>query len=191
MDPIQQAGNYRGRIVGYGLFEAESGAVAINIRGSIDEVWHESQWADYSEYDLYADGAVWIIKKDGSIHQKAVENLIRATGWDGSLPSIQNQDWDPRPCAFVINPDEYNGETRFKIAFINEYDSTPGGMGQVDDKKLSELESRFGSSLRALAGNAKRNNKSETKDKPSKPAPAENLEPAGVGAVESGDNIPF
>lgn len=188
MQPVDRPGNFRGKILEFGIHEAESGAVAINMRVSLDGRWdsENGEWDDeWSQYEQFADGAVWVIKKDGTLNDRQIESLCRYAGWDAQLKSVQDQSWEPTPCAFVVNEDNYGDEQRFRVSFINAYDSTPGGMGQVSADKLKELEKRFGSQLRAIAGNVNRGSAKDDKPKPNSPKRPE------MAAAATGDDIPF
>ena len=44
--PVDRAGDFRGRIVEYGLREYDSGSVAIAIRAELDEMYADDQWLD-------------------------------------------------------------------------------------------------------------------------------------------------
>tara|TARA_Y100001963_G_scaffold157272_1_gene253028 strand:+ start:16241 stop:16837 length:597 start_codon:yes stop_codon:yes gene_type:complete len=166
MPDIQQAGVFRGEISSYGLNEADSGAIAVTIKVSIHEIFHEDKWHDWKEHDFVANGDIWVIKKDGKLNKRQAEALVKCAGWDGSFTSISQGTWSPTPVSVVVNEDTYKDETRFRIEWLNEFNRTPGG-GNVDDDKAKNLEQKFGSELRAIAGNSSRNG-SKPASKPSK-----------------------
>lgn len=151
-------GVFRADILEYGLREFESGSVAISIRVRFREAWNGEGWDDLTQYeDMEAHGSLFIIKKDGSINNSQVEALVEAAGWDGSMNSIVNATWTPTPCQVVIKAEDYKGQRQYRISFVNPYDRVPGGLSNIDPEKAKALETRFGSSLRAVAGNVKRN----------------------------------
>ena len=159
-----RAGIFRGIITECGLFEAESGAKAINITASLDETWNpdEKQWEEWRKYEMVAKGAIWVIKKDGTVNTKAVESAMQFAGWGGSLEDAAEGIFGgaATPCQFVVNeekPNEYHKETQYRIAFLNEYDRTPGAAGNVTPERAKALQTQYGAQFRALAGNAVRN----------------------------------
>lgn len=156
--PVDREGIFRGTITEYGLKEMESGAVAVSIKAKLDEFYQADAWHPWAEYEQEAQGDIWVLKKDnGGPNDKAIASLVRCAGWDGEFTSITNETWKPTPAQFVVKREEYNGQTRFKIAFVNEFDRSPSGsMGNVDQAKAKELQARFGSQLRAIVGNSKR-----------------------------------
>lgn len=190
MPLLQQTGDFRGNIMSYGLDEAESGAIAVKMEVSITGIWYDGQWCDYSEHALTVGGYIWIIKKDGKINENSVKSLMNYAGWDGNLESIVNGSWFPKPIACSVEEDTYKDTTRYRIAWVNDFDREPGG-GNVDSGKAKDLQQRFGGQLRAIAGNATRNDQKPTgkPGKSSKPAPAPTPAPEPVGPPE--DDVPF
>lgn len=205
---LDRAGTFRGRIVEYGLVEVESGAKAISLVAEIDDAWDQemSQWADWREYRVVARGAVWVIKKDGTLNQRAVESLIQQAGWNGDLVAVVNGEWTPKPCQFEIKaeaPSEKNKrtETAYRIAWLNAYDRVPGAVGNVTPERAKELQAQYGASFRALAGNAVRNAPAAPAGKPPIPKgpnrrPVQQAALANAAQTEQGDTstgepIPF
>ena len=155
---LQDIGTFRGNILGYTLEKAESGAVAVYLEVSVDEAWDEEaqDWADWREHELETSGRIWVIKKDGTINKTQAESLLKCAGWDGSFESIYNGDWKPTPIQFDVEEDAWKDKVRYRISWLNPYDRIPG-MGNVGEDEAKSLQSKFGSQLRALAGNQQRN----------------------------------
>lgn len=140
---VREAGIYRGQITDYGLFEADSGAVGINITANLTEQFVQDEagghWRDCS---FVCEGTQWIIKKDGTANDLCVESLRNHANWDGSLLSIEGSGWQPKACQFVVKDSEYKGTHKLKIAFIRAYDGKPSG-GGVGRERAAELQARF------------------------------------------------
>lgn len=188
-NPVDRAGTFRGNINEYGLKEAESGSVAVTIRVYLTEYWDDvnKTWMEWHEYDQEANGDIWIVKKDKTLNQFAADSLIKNAAWDGDIESIQNSKWHPTPIQVVVKEDTYNGETRLKIAFVNEHGRTPGGLGaNMSPEKAKQLQAQFGASLRALAGNVKR--ESKPNGAPKAPPPRQYAPPP---PAKTGEEIPF
>jgi hypothetical protein len=188
MQACDRSGVFRIEIIEYGLKEMDSGSIAVAVRARLTQWWDGAQWVDWAQYDMECSGDVWIVKKDGSTNDKAAESLMRHAGWDASLPAITEGTWKPSPCQAVVNQEEYKGTKSYKIAFLNDFERTPGAMSNVDTGKAKELENRFGSTLRGLHGNIKRNASAPTASRPPAPPPAA---PQSVAAGANGDGIPF
>lgn len=184
---FDREGTFRGEIIEYGLQDAkESKSVAVVVKCQVHEAYNfeTETWEDWRQWNMEGYGNVWVIKKDGTINEKSAESLMRHAGWSGSLNDIVTGDWKPTPVQFVVKSETYKNQTQYKVAFINGYDSTPGGgIRSVDPDKAKELQLSYGSQFRALAGNVKA--KEPPKGKPSAPPAA-----AGAAPAEK-DGIPF
>ena len=192
MHPVDRAGTFRGNISEYGLKEFESGSVAVAIRVYLTEYWNDIDkvWVEWHEFDHEAHGDIVVVKKDKTINQNAASSLIRYAGWDGDIESIQSSKWTPTPIQVVIKEDTYNGETRLKIAFVNEFARTPGGLGaNMSPEKARQLQTQFGASLRAIAGSVKMNG-TKPSGSPVAPPPRQST-PATAPAAQHGEDIPF
>ena len=200
MQACDRAGQFRAIITDYGLTESKDGAVGISVKATLTE-WFDltsdnddgtrGSWLPWESYQMEAEGVLWIVgknEKGNKINELQVTALINHAGWDGNIASISGKTWQPTKCQIAIEEETYKGETRRRISFVNDYDRNPLGMGTVSSAKAAELQNRFGSQLRALAGNAKRNGTpANGNEMPAPPPPARQTVPAGA----SGDQIPF
>jgi len=204
---LDREGTFRAQITDYCLMAPfKSGAIPLSITVQLTEMWdadagQDGEWVPWAEYEMQADGLQWLVKKDGSLNESTVQNLIDHAGWDGDFDSFTGRTWQPTPCQVVIN-EETNPEraqyNQFPIAFVNAYDATPGGKREMSPEAVAALKTQHGAALRALAGNAKRN-AATPKGKPPKPpavekdAPREDPVNAAMqeAANEGKDNIPF
>jgi hypothetical protein len=125
------------------------------------------------------------------VNEKQIEALVKCAGWDGNLSSLVDGSWTPTPLQVSVEEDTYKEQTRYRIAWLNPVDRTPGGgsLSNIDTSNVKALEARFGSPIRAIVGSAKRNAAPTTGKPPAPPKPAARQPvPAGAGA---GDEIPF
>lgn len=205
---MDREGHFRGRIIGYGLTsssKSDSKAKFVEFRVSAEEIYHDGEWQDWRQYDMEAWGSLCIIKKDGTLHQKVVEDLINNAGWDGNFGSLIDNTWEPTPIAFKTNKNVYEKDgTRYenyKLAFVNHYDSTPGGGVQstVDVSEVRSLQTQYGGQIKALAGNAKRNSPKPAGKPPSAPSTKDdvapwdrqNIQDAAAAAKAATNDVPF
>ena len=200
MAVLEQEGTFRGPIVDFGVNAADSGAKAVSLTVSIEDIYHEGVWVDWREYAMEVKGDIWIIKKDGLPNERQVRALAEYAGWDGSFVSLANGTWQPTPVQVQVQGDEYKGQTKFRIAWVNAYDSTPGGGGNVTPDAAKALEAQYGSQMRAIASSAKRSQAPPPAGGPTKPVakpktpvvvvtPKEDLPPRGEPVPT--DEIPF
>ena len=156
---LEWAGTCRGKIMEYGIREADSGAIAISVKAAIDAYFDTegNAWVECGGDNYEATGDLWIVKKDGTPNSGQVESLCQHAGWDGNLESVASSTWATKPCSFVLNREEYKDVVRHRISFLNAYDRTPGLVGNVSSEKAKALQDRFGAQFRALAGNVQWN----------------------------------
>jgi hypothetical protein len=191
MQPVDREGQFKAKIIEYGIRSADSGAVAVSLKAHLTELWHEDHWVPWAEYQQEATGDVWVVKKDGTVSQDSAENLMRCTGWDGSFTSISGKTWEPTDCQVQISKDEYKGQVRYRINYVNPIDRDPtGSMSVVPDDKIRELENRFGAPLRAIRGNVMRNQPAGN-GKSAPPAPPKSATPHPESAAAQAGGIPF
>ncbi len=196
---VDRIGNFRARIIEFGLKKAsESESVAVALTVHLTEMWDADTetWQKWDVYMMTAIGDMWIIKKDGTLNNRACESLVRCAGWDGTLESIAEKTWEPVDCQVKIGTDTYKGTTRFRIDFLNSFDSIPGKFEELAADKVQNLSQRFGSAIRAIAGTARANSTPAPNGKPAKPkkapappAPAPVAEHAGVAPLDG--DTPF
>ena len=188
-DAITQAGNYRGRITESSIFQADSGAVAVHVRASIDDWWDGEAWMDIRASNFDVEGFLYVIKTDGSPAEKKIASLCDHAGWDGQFASVTSGSWKPTPCAFTVEMESFRDKTNFRIGFLNAYDQSPGA-GGISQEKATELDAKYGPQLRAIAGTIKRQAAPPATAKPA--APPKRKAPATAPVGDHVDNsIPF
>lgn len=192
---IDREGTFRGNIVAATLREADSGAQAVSLTVAITEMWvpEESTWEDWRQYDVEASGDIWVIKKDTTVNEAQVRALVDHAGWDGRFASVLDGTWKPRPVQVVVQEDTYKDRTRYRVAWVNAHDGTPGG-GNVSPEKAKALEAKYGAQMRALAGNSVRAAQkpaTAAPPKPKQPTPTPQPMATGDGTDTGGDGIPF
>jgi len=147
--------------------QAESGAIGIKIKFAIIEYLENGQWADWRNFGPYdASGTYWVVKKDGTVNTVTVNQLVESLGWDGTFAHVDKE--APQVVVQIaVKQGTYNDKTFFKAGWMNPGDFTPEKK-QLDPDIVKNLDSRFGSLLRAAA--------SQTKSK---------------AVVANGDDLPF
>lgn len=196
---MDRAGNFRGPVLSMALRKSDnSSSRFIELKMRADEMWdeQEKQWIPWAQYEQEAYGGICIIKKDGTVNKIQVETLLR-NGWSGDFASIVDGSVEFQPMRFSVKKDEFTKKdgsagTGFKLDWIDEFDSTPGGKAlesNVDASEAKALSAMHGGALRALAGNLKRNGTAPS-GRPAAPPPASAMNTPAAAAVAAGD-IPF
>ncbi len=207
---LKQAGDFRGRVLEYGLHEKEgSESVSLAIRISADEVWmvpeggEEPMWLDCSGWDSCSVGFLCLVTKAGKLNPHQVDPLMKYAGWDGDFEALANGTWEPNPIRFSVEYDTFGDKGKFRINWIYPFDSEPGGnLGNVDADRAKQLKNKFGAQIRALGGNAARDAAPKPAGKPAAPAgpktrgkrkaaPAAPAAPEREPGIDEDDEIPF
>lgn len=192
MEMVDRPGDYRGVVEDYGVRKTDkSKSVGINLLMRITEMYdHENQtWIDW-DYQHHVYGTIWVIKKDGTPNDNGVKSAVEALDWDGSFTSLSAKTWNPSDCSFTVIEKEWEGTKSLEVSFFNEFDRTPGGgMKQLDEAEVKAIQAQYGSPLRGLAAQFKRNKAvPEAGSKPA--APPRPKKPEPVSSIPA-DEVPF
>ena len=193
---MNQEGEFRVQITEYGLKKRDSGAVCISCMAKVLDRWmpvtddNDGYWESWVEHDVLVYGDFYIVlskEKGNKPNTRQIESLVEYCGWDADFNSIQSNSWMPTPCRVSVKGDTYNNETRYKMSWLNSYDSTPSSqLGTVDSTTVKGLVTQHGSSLRAIAGNVTRNKPPAV----SKPVAPPMVEPEEQAAAPVASDVP-
>lgn len=192
MAVLQQEGTFKVMPVSWKIMEAKSGSVAVSFEFRVLSELENGEWASWEQFEPHSVyGDFWIIKKDGSINQSAVDQLSASLGWDGNLNAVLG-DPPKRIVQVQVNADTYNGKTRYKAGWMNP-EHYVGGAGGASESEVGSLQARFGGLLRAAASaGAVQPAAAPAATGPKGSGPAQ----VGAGApadddLANGDDIPF
>lgn len=161
MPRVDHPGIYRAQPISYGVQESKKGkSVAVVIRYQIVESYDpdKKEWLDWRECEAHTiDGYHYVVKSDGEINDTTVEQLIRATGWSGKFSDFNDDSLKLKACQITVADEEYEGKHTLKINWVNPWDFTPGLQNRIDKDGLAALDNKYGSKMRAKAGNLARN----------------------------------
>lgn len=173
---LERAGIFKARPMAWGLQKSDqTQSVAVGIEFAIVAMLDNGAWQDWTQYEEHTiTGYFYVVKRDGTINTRTVENLVQALGWNGDLSSVLAPPPD-RVVQITVNAEEYEGKIRHKVQWINPEDYTPKPVF-IEAGEVQTLQNRFGSLLRAAAASVK-------------PAPAPVPRPAASKKPE--DDLPF
>jgi hypothetical protein len=161
----------------------ETKSVQVSIEFSLTEWWNPEQreWTDWAPYDHRAFASVWIIKRDGTPNERALQNLVESLGWNGDIDDLNRTDtWTPNPCQLTVEENTYDGKTTLRVNWINPYNAQPVIKG-MDESGVKQIKARLGGQFRALAANIRRNGPQPI------PAKAPSPPPVSHGPVDTTD----
>ena len=162
MNQLDREGIFKAQLLDWNVKPSEkSQAVAISIEFHVLDQLDGNDWISWEKYQ---DHSVWgdfyVIKSDGQINTPIVEQLAQSIRWNGDFNAV-NSDPPDIVVQITVKEDEYDGKIRYRAQWINPGDFTQRSPAATAEK-VTELNSRYGSLLRAAAGAAKE----------SKPGPA-------------------
>ncbi len=155
MPPIDREGIFRADVVDIGFRPPKPGVMTrmVALKLLITEALVGNEWEDWRLHGFDAYGDVCIIKKDGTVHERGVETLRDALGWDGSAASIEDGTFMPWPCQITVANDEYEGKIRLKVKWINHYHAS-GGMKKATPEDTKGFDAQHGAAMRAICTKA-------------------------------------
>lgn len=165
MKQLDRVGRFKVRPLEWWLQEAASGAVGIGFRLQVLADWFEDAWRDWSAFEEHeVKGMWWVVKRDKGINQSAVDQLVAALGWSGSLEHVYG-DAPTRIVQVTVQSEEYKDEIQYRAQWMDPEDADPtGGTGAMSAERGQELQTQFGALLRAAASGGKP--PAKTPDKP-------------------------
>lgn len=180
---LEREGIFKAKPLTWGVFQADSGAVGIQMSFLILAQLDGKEWVSWAEAeDHTVYGTIWVVKKDGSIVVKNVEDMYAALGWEGGMAEVSGPVPD-RVVQVTVKAEEYKGKTQYKVAFIAPEDYVPGPQSAAPED-VKKIDARFGSLLRAAAAGAK---KAVGTPKPAAPKPST---PASTATIDPPDRLP-
>lgn len=177
-------GEYRGEVIDFALIEKKNdkgdfGGLSLAIKVRAREVWmcpegsNTPDWLNCEDWEAHGEGYIVLVSKVGKVNEQQIARLVKYAGWDGNFENLADKSWQPSVIRFSIEEDRYEGNVTYRINWINQFDSNPGGGGNVDVERAKVLNSQFGPSIRAIVSNARGPKPAPTAGKPTPPtAPA-------------------
>jgi len=147
-------GTFKAQILEWGV--KTDGTPAFVAKFDLLEHWNGTDW-DPAGGDYQITGYFYPVKKDGSINEGGYNSLRESLGWDGgSWASLEGGDYSKTEVQVVLGFEEYKGQQKIKVQYMNPIDRTPGGpgVGKADPQAIRSLDAQFGSKFRAQSGTA-------------------------------------
>lgn len=150
---LNQEGRFKARPRSWTVDEnANTGTLQFACVFGITAVFNGQSWEDWSPHDLEKTGYFYLAKKDGSANEACIRSLRESLGWDGvNLEALQNSDWSQKTVQIVVGYEDFNGEKRLKIRFINSENWAGAQVKPIEASALRSLNAKWGAKLRAIA----------------------------------------
>lgn len=157
---ITRDGSFRGYAVDWGIsLSSEKECPQWVLEIILTEYWNEDDqcWVDYTEMEEGITCYLTMVSGAGKV-LKNCEQVMKVFSWDG-------MDWDVlaegdySDLKFQVrikdNDPEYTEKNPYQVAWLDEYDATPGGGVQKLDKAgLKKLNTKFAAVMKKKFGGA-------------------------------------
>jgi hypothetical protein len=180
---LTQEGRFKARPRSWSVEEnRNTGTLQFVCAFAILEAFNGTAWEDWSAYDLEKTGYFYLSKKDGSPNEACIRSLREALGWDGvDLLALQETDWSGKTVQITTGLEEYEGQQRLKVRYINPEGWEGAQVKPLDAAALKALNARWAPKLRAVAPKGAPKPAAGTVKSPPAPArPAATPPPADV-----------
>ena len=153
MNELDREGIFRAKPIVWGVRASDqSQAVAVAVQFHILDELAGDEWKSWEVYTEHAAwGNFYVIKADGKVSTKIVEQLTLTLGWNGDLKSIEPSRLPEAIVQITVKRDDYRDKVRFLVAWINPDDGIPNRTGSASTEKIQQLASRHGALLRAAS----------------------------------------
>jgi hypothetical protein len=165
---IDEEGTFRAIPIDWTLEESDtvdeetgkkSQSVALAIKLSIVSKWHPDAdggaWSQDYPPGWYVEHRGWVVKKDGTLNEKALASLSECGLFDGEFEKVLE---GPPPQVTVlaeVSKENYKGQDRMRANWVNPNADRPQPRGQfrpANPDLVNSLRARFGSQAKAIAG---------------------------------------
>ena len=185
-------GTYHAEVLEAAYGKSTSGTPRVTFKFRLTEIAFGVEWDAVAD-DLDIIGDVYIKKADGTLNRKAIDNLRDTFGWPGDDPfwfeDTLDRDGALNPCQVEIGWDEYRGERKLKVNWVNPYDRVPGGsLRRASGAEREAMLEEISADLRAVGGVASTEaprRAAPPAQPPAPPASAEDEEAAGRAMNET------
>lgn len=157
---LDRTGIFKAGILDWRVTKSKSSqAVGIQmefvIRASLNDANGWDSWAECDEHTVW--GTFWVMKADGHVNTKTIEQLVAAFRWNGNIDRV-GVDLPPGDeVQITVKEEEFNGQKQIRASWINPGDYKPAS---AEERKARSAETaktvggQFGSLIRAAASAA-------------------------------------
>lgn len=158
MNKIEAVGSYRGVVLEHGVSCTQaSGYPQLVLSLQALEYWDETdkEWVSWEGVEECQITSYNVLFGKDDKELLSVRQCMRVFGWDGSSFHVLNEaivDGETR-VQFLVQENEYNGKVSLQVSRLSEYSDEPGmRLRTLDEGELRDLDKRYASALRKVAG---------------------------------------
>jgi len=118
---LSQEGIFRARVIEKAVRLPKEGSEAVNVsfKFEITQILQGKEWFDWSEHGMHCYGQICIVRKEGLTHDRGVEDMRDAFGWNGEIDPVEFEAWQPRECQINVKAEEYKGKNKYRAQYFN------------------------------------------------------------------------
>ena len=139
---LTEEGRYRATPIAWDVIQSDSSkSVGVRITYMCTTFWNtgNSTWVAFALPLPIVDGTFWFTKRDGMPNERAVRDLANVLKWDGDpLAFVEDGRWKPPACEIVVEAEEYKGQNRLRVKWINESGSR--GQGREIAQRVASMQ---------------------------------------------------
>ncbi len=155
MGQISRKGTFRGVAVDSGVALSSGGFPQFVANISALEIYDfdEQEWVDWSEQDEKITAYLVLFGGNGKPTLTA-KQLQKALGWSGqSFQELNDANYEAVPFQFRVEENEYKGDIKLQVSWIDAYDALPGRQMQtLDATEIKKLDKLFATQLKGFGG---------------------------------------
>lgn len=114
-----------------------------------DDGTFDPQWVDWAEFDEHTTGYFVLFNDPDTFDENSkllnYDQLQLATGWAGDeFDSLNNGTYNGKHVQFRVDEAEYQGQTQYKVNWIDDHDASPTReLQQLDQDKVKSMDQKL------------------------------------------------
>ena len=145
MNLVERASTYRGGIVSHAVSLSTNGFPQWVAELSALEIWDEDEkvWVDWSEAQQGTMSYACLFGSKGET--LTCTQVKKITGWDGlAFAGLNDMDLSEVQIQFRVETNTYNEKTTLQVAWLDEYDATPGtSIRTLNPDEMKQLDAKY------------------------------------------------
>lgn len=136
-------GRFKAAILEHGVAETGPNHLATFVcKFRLTEELVNGEWTPVDD-DFQITGYFYLEKKDGTLNTVTIDSLKSAFGWDGRDPFwLQDADFDGLIVQVKLTYEQYNGQTRLKVQYVDAENATPSEVPKANDDARRSINTR-------------------------------------------------
>lgn len=151
---LDRAGKFKAYPTECALSQSDSGSMQWVAKCVIAQMFNpeSGEWDDVSDQGWTIPAYVNVVKKDGELNKRSVDNLKDTLGWDGADFATLQNDYSQVCIQIECDWETYNEKQSLRVKWVNPENYAGASLKPLDGDALKTLNSKFGGLLRQHTG---------------------------------------